>query len=275
MTTTSARPTPAIPGGARPRAAIAARTLRTDRWWVYPLTTGAILLFFIAYATVRIFMAKWYWVNDYHYLTPLYSPCLSKSCPPGAADFGTPLPKFPWFIPLGIIAFPVVAGFRVTCYYYRKAGYRSLWLSPQACAVAEPHQKYTGETRFPLVVMNYHRFFFYLAALVLVINMYDGVKAFEGKDGSFGAGLGTLIIWVNVAMLAGYTLSCHACRHVVGGRLKHFSKHPVRYRFWTFVSKLNGRHATFAMSSLFTVILTDAYIMAVSAGWVTDLRFFN
>mgnify|MGYP006171582735 CR=1 FL=1 len=27
--------------------------------------------------------------------------------------------------------------------------------------------------------------------------------------------------------------------------------------------------------SLFTVIITDAYIMAVSAGWITDLRIFN
>ena len=31
-------------------------------------------------------------------------------------------------------------------------------------------------------------------------------------------------------MLWGYTLSCHSCRHVTGGRLKHFSKHPMRYR---------------------------------------------
>ena len=76
-------------------------------------------------------------------------------------------------------------------------------------------------------------------------------------------------------MLAGYTLSCHACRHVVGGRLKHFSKHPVRYRFWTFVSKLNARHGFYAMASLVTVILTDAYIMATSAGWFDDPRFIN
>jgi len=26
---------------------------------------------------------------------------------------------------------------------------------------------------------------------------------------------------------------------------------------------------------LFTVIATDAYIMAVSAGWLTDLRIYN
>jgi hypothetical protein len=270
MSITASRPT-----RARPRAAIAAKTLRTDRWWLPPLTIGAILAFFIVYSTVRIFMADWYWVDEFHYLTPLYSPCVADNCVPGSSHFGTWLPALPFFIPLGIIAFPIVAGFRVTCYYYRKAGYRSLWASPQACAVVEPHKKYSGETRLPLIVMNYHRYFFYLAALVLLINTYDAALAFHGKDGGFGIGLGTLIIWINVAALAGYTLSCHACRHVMGGRLKHFSKHPVRYRFWTLVSKLNTRHGTFAMVSLVTVILTDAYIMSVSAGWFPDLRFFN
>jgi hypothetical protein len=259
----------------RPRAAIAAKTLRTDRWWLWPVGMAAILLFFVAYSTVRIFMAKWYYVEDYHYLTPLYSPCISESCVPGSAHFGRPLPELPFFIPLGIIAFPIVAGFRVTCYYYRKSYYRSLWFSPQACAVREPHKKYTGETRFPLFLNNSHRYFFYLAALVLLINTYDAILAFRGPDGGFGVGLGTLIIWINVAMLAGYTVSCHACRHVMGGRLKSFSKHPLRYRAWTLVSKFNTRHGTFAMISLFTVILTDFYIMAVSAGWFPDPRFFN
>jgi hypothetical protein len=58
---------------------------------------------------------------------------------------------------------------------------------------------------------------------------------------------------------------------VGGGRMKHFSKHLVRYRLWTFVSKLKVRHRTFAMVSITTVINTDAYIMAVSAGWINDL----
>jgi hypothetical protein len=38
-------------GQARGRAAIAARTLRTDRWWAYPLTTFTVLLAFVGYAT--------------------------------------------------------------------------------------------------------------------------------------------------------------------------------------------------------------------------------
>ncbi len=92
------------------RAQISARTLRQDRWWQYPLTTGAILLFFIAYATVRIFMRDYYWAAEEHYLTPLYSPCISESCVPGSSHFGTPLPEMPIFIPIGILTFVILAG---------------------------------------------------------------------------------------------------------------------------------------------------------------------
>lgn len=278
MTTTSASPPPVPPVqnvAPRPRAAIQAKTLRTDRWWLPPLSVGAVLAFFIVYSLVRIFMNRWYWVGEFHYLTPMYSPCLSKSCVPGASHLGTPLPKLPVGVPLAILIFPILAGFRSTCYYYRKSGYRSLWAAPAACAVPEPHRRYTGETRFPLNLMNAHRYFFFLASILLLINTYDAGMAFVGRDGGFGMGIGSLIILINVVMLWLYSLSCHACRHVVGGRLRHFSRHPVRYRLWTFVSRINPRHGTFAMISLTTVILTDAYVMAVSAGWIPDLRFFN
>jgi hypothetical protein len=257
------------------RAKVGQRTLRTDRWWLAPLRIGVVLAFFVIYATVRIFMNKYYWAGEQHYLTPLYSPCLSESCVPGSSHFGTPLPKLPVFIPIGIITFAILAGFRGTCYYYRKAGYRSFFFAPAACAVPETHKKYTGESRFPLIALNLHRYFFYGALIFGVLNIYDGVQAFHGDGGGFGIGLGTVIIWVNLVCLWLYTLSCHACRHIVGGRLKNFSKHPMRYRYWTFVSKLNPKHGTFAMTSLFTVILTDFYIMAVSAGWFSDLRIIN
>jgi hypothetical protein len=56
------------------RAKISARTLRTDRWWFAPLITFVGLGAWVLYATVRVFMQKWYWVDDFHYLTPFYSP---------------------------------------------------------------------------------------------------------------------------------------------------------------------------------------------------------
>ena len=87
-------------------------------------------------------------------------------------------------------------------------------------------------------------------------------------------GLGTLIMLVNVVFIWLYTLGCHSCRHIMGGRLRHFSKHPVRYKLWTWVSKLNGHHARYAWLSLFSVALTDFYIYLLATGAFDDPRFF-
>ena len=146
--------------------------------------------------------------------------------------------------------------------------------SPTACAVAEPHAKYTGETRLPLIIQNTHRYFFYIAGIISVINTYDAVNAFQSPSG-FGFGLGNAVLVVNVVMLWVYTLSCHSCRHVVGGRLKHFSKHPVRYWLWGQVSKLNTRHKLYAWITLGTLMLTDFYVMLVASGTISDLRFIG
>jgi hypothetical protein len=256
------------------RAAIGAKTLRTDRWWVAPLLTAAGLSAWVLYALIRTATQKYYVVPEHGYLTPFSSPCLSQSCDEAAAHFGRPLPKFPPLVPFGIVVLPFLLGFRLTCYYYRKAYYRAFWLSPPACAVAEPHQKYTGETRFPLIIQNAHRYFFYAAVLISVINTYDAVAAFHGDEG-FQMGLGNLILVGNVIMLWAYTASCHSCRHIAGGRLKHFSKHPVRYWFWTQISKLNTRHMQLAWITLGTLALTDAYVALVAADVIPDLRFFN
>lgn len=133
-----------------------------------------------------------------------------------------------------ILIFPL--GFRLTCYYYRKAYYRGFWASPPACAVAEPHSAYTGETRFPLILQNLHRYFFYAALPVAAILTYDTALTFRNDRYEWGhMGLGTLVFLVNIVLIWAYTLSCHSCRHIIGGRLKHFSKHPVRYRLWGWV----------------------------------------
>ena len=193
---------------------------------------------------------------------------------PGASHFGTPFGELPWFIPLAFVSLPFLLLFRLTCYYYRKAYYRSFWFSPPACAVAEPHERYTGETKLPLIMQNVHRYFFYVAVIISLINTYDAIIAFQSPSG-FGFGLGNVILMGNVTLLWIYTISCHSCRHVTGGRLKHFSKHPVRYRIWTFVSKLNTRHMQFAWITLGTLVLTDFYVMLVASGTISDLRFIG
>ena len=82
-------------------------------------------------------------------------------------------------------------------------------------------------------------------------------------------GLGTVLMMVNVVLIWLYTLSCHSCRHIIGGRLRHFSKHPVRYQALDLVSKLNVDHARYAWLSLFSVALVDLYIWGLAAGWST------
>lgn len=262
------------------RAQIKQRTLRTDRWWQSPLVVDLGFAAFVIYATVRAFMQNNYYVAEYHYLTPFYSPCVVKwneatqsGCIPEASHFGQFLPDV-WWLPYAAVTLPFLLLFRLTCYYYRGAYYRSVWQSPTACAVAEPHATYTGETRFPLIIQNTHRYFFYIAGIISVINTYDAIIAFQSPSG-FGFGLGNIILVVNVVMLWVYTLSCHSCRHVVGGRLKHFSKHPVRYWMWTQISRLNTRHKLYAWITLGTLMLTDFYIMLVASGTISDLRFIG
>jgi len=258
------------------RAPIADAHLRTDTWWVLPLTVVVVLLSFIVYSTWAAFQNAHYYVAPY--LSPFYSPCIAKSCV--HATFGGGLPDFAFPI-VGVVspAFLILWGpglFRLTCYYYRKAYYRSFWLAPAACAVRDVKPGYSGETRFPLILQSFHRYAWYVAVVFIILLTWDALLAFRfpapGGGTQFGIGVGTLVMWVNVIFLAGYTFSCHSCRHVCGGHVDVFSKAPTRYSLWHVISRLNENHPTFAWLSLFSVGLTDLYIRLVSMGIVRDLR---
>ena len=77
------------------RAEIPQRTLRTDRWWVPTVSTNLGFGAFLLYGLIRASVQSAYWVEDYHYLTPFYSPCISTGCVPevqpprscGSAEF--------------------------------------------------------------------------------------------------------------------------------------------------------------------------------------------
>jgi hypothetical protein len=259
------------------RASVGKRTLRVDRWWAQPHTTWVLLGLWVVYATVRVFTHSPFYVGPettpnqpYHYLSPFVSPCVTASCPDSSREFGTWFGQFPPVLPYAIITLVFLLGFRMTCYYYRKAYYRAFWRAPSACAVPEPHGTYRGETRFPLIIQNAHRYFFYLAVIISLVNTYDVVVTLE-----YGIGVGTLIMIANVILLWAYTLGCHACRHAVGGQLRHFSRHPVRYRLWKGVTVLTNKHMQFAWTTLGTLMLTDWYIWMVSSGVFADLRFAN
>src|SRR5580698_8346066 len=153
----------------RTRAQIAERTLRKDPWYNRGRVVATLLTIWIAYATVRVFTGHWYFVPKDHYLTPFYSPCVSGECVPGSSSLGHWIPAIPPIIPYAFVALVFVLGFRLTCYYYRGAYYRAFWRAPAACAVREPHAADTGESRFPLIVQNLHRYFFYLAIPIAIL----------------------------------------------------------------------------------------------------------
>ena len=86
--TTTARDHGASPPIAPGRADLQARSLRRDRWWLAPLANALGLATFVVYATIRSFWGSAYYVDQYHYLSPFYSPCLSASCVPGSTHLG-------------------------------------------------------------------------------------------------------------------------------------------------------------------------------------------
>ncbi len=246
------------------------RTERRDLWWVGPLVTGIVLASFVVYSTFRVFYNAEYVINtatSAYILSPFYSPLLV-----------VPSWMPTWISPAMFILW-MPGGFRVTCYYYRKAYYRAFFLDPPGCAVGEARGKsYRGETRM-LLFQNLHRYFMYLAVLFLFVLAYDAIDAMMWPTGdghhTFGISIGTLALIANVTLLSLYTFSCHSLRHLVGGNVDCFScvaLGQVRYSLWKNASILNKNHMLWAWLSLFGVALTDLYVWLVAAGHLTDLR---
>lgn len=235
-------------------------TLRRDAWWVENLPFIIVLSAFGIYTTWRAFEGTYYWVAPY--LSPFYSPLID--------------PQHHWwpFSP-AILILGGPLGFRLTCYYYRKAYYRGFFLDPPACAVGEgKHRSYRGETAFPFILQNVHRYFFYIAVIFIAFLWYDAIIAFD-FGGHFGIGVGTLVMLVNITLLTIYTFSCHSLRSIVGGKLDCFSCTTLgvpRHSAWKSVTKLNEHHMFWAWVSMISVGLTDFYIYLVATGAIKDFR---
>jgi hypothetical protein len=242
-------------------------TLRTDGWWLEPLGVALLLGSFGVYATWAALQNAHYYVAPY--LSPFYSPCLATSC----RHVSLPLIGSWWNLSPAFLVLWIPGGFRATCYYYRKAYYRSFFGSPPGCAVRDVSKGYAGETRFPFILQNVHRYFFWLGIPVIAFLWWDAVMAFN-FNGRVGMGVGTLVLILNAALLSLYTFSCHSCRHLCGGGLNVFSKAPARHGIWRVVSRLNEKHMQIAWVSLIWVGLTDVYIRLLSMGVIKDVRFF-
>jgi hypothetical protein len=233
--------------------------VRTGSWWTQILPVVICLGGFGAYATYRAFEGAFFQWGPY--LSPFYSPLIDIHHR-----------YWPYSPALLILAGPL--GFRATCYYYRKAYYRAFFLDPAGCAVPERKRNYAGETRFPFILQNAHRYFLYLAIIFIAFLWHDAVKAFFFPDG-FGVGVGTLVLLINVTLLTLYLFSCHSVRHLFGGKLDCFSCARFgksRYPTWRSLTFLNERHMLFAWMSLFSVGFADFYVRLLSSGAIKDLR---
>ena len=125
-------------------------------------------------------------------------------------------------------------------------------------------------------MQNVHRYFLYVALLFILILAYDVWKALwfvdpaTGKS-SFGIGIGTVVLAINVYLLGGYTIGCHSLRHLIGGFRDQLAKSPACYRAYACVSCLNRRHMLWAWVSLFWVGFTDLYVRLCAMGYLARL----
>jgi hypothetical protein len=268
------KPVPVALGGTRGGPDV--KTLRRDNWWRSPVVTVVFLSAFVLYSTWAVFQNAYYYAGTGLHrdlISPFYSPCITASCVPGA--HGAFVVTW-WMLSPGILVLGGPLGFRLTCYYYRKAYYRSFWQSPPACGVADGHKHYSGETKFPLILQNAHRYFFFIGLFFNTVLTIDAVMAFRMPgEGGYGVSLGTIVLCVNAVFLWLYSLSCHACRHLCGGNVNQFSRHKVRHSLWKALTPLNANHMLFAWVSLGFVGFADLFVRLVAAGWWVDPQLFH
>jgi hypothetical protein len=265
------------------------QTTRPDAWWLQPLAVFLGFTAFIVYSTWAAFHplttvnglpapAYWFNGNGANYLSPFFSPEIFGYSP-HAIFGGVPAwwPAWLMFSPSFLVLW-APAGFRFTCYYYRGAYYKAFWADPINCAVGEPRKKFLGERSFPLILQNVHRYFFYIAALFIVLLAHDAWKAMWFTDAAgkhFGIGVGTIVLTLNPIFLGLYTFGCHSLRHLIGGFLDSKSKAPTCAKAYGCVSCLNTRHMMWAWVSLFWVGFTDVYVRLCATGCLHDVVFFK
>jgi len=249
----------AVESALSPRPASAREASPGRAWWIEPALTVICYSAFVIYATWSVFDQ----VNVvfYPYVSPFFSLWL------GFGLIRVPI--------IGILLAAVPLGLRGSCYYYRKSYFRSFFWDPPACAIQELKRgRYRGETRFPWVLNNYHRYFLILSLITLVFLWADVVRAFT-YQGSFFIGLGSVFMLVNVILLSLYTLTCHSFRYLMGGRIDAFSR-VLFGRAWHRIAMLlnyaNPRHGFYAWVSMFSVALTDVYIRLLMAGVIHEPR---
>jgi hypothetical protein len=252
-----------------------AATRRVDAWWAEPAATAIGLMVLFGYLTLRAFSGTHVWFPPY--ISPTVAPALFTpisgylgAVPVEHAWLGAFPTWWPAILPQSPAFFvPAFAlTFRFTCYYYRGAYYKAVFLTPPSCAVGGAPRRYRGETTL-LLFQNLHRYTFYYALFVLVCLWWEAASAFA-LDGRPGIGVGSVVMVINAALLSAYAFGCHSCRHLVGGRSDCLSCTRSRYGAWKGSTWLNERHMLFAWCSLVWVAFTDLYIYLLSTGTIRD-----
>jgi hypothetical protein len=234
-------------------------TLRVDRWSVRPILIGLGTIGFVLYATLSsVLLIPGILGVDYEamgYHSPFFSMGFAEGIVPS------------WVSP-AIFVLWIQVLFRATCYYFRGAYYKSIFADPPACAVGEPtvHRKYGMENRMPFILMNAHRFTFYLALIPMAVLWYDLALAFW-HDGAPRLGVGVFLLAADALLVTVYVFSCHSLRHLIGGGMDCFSctrNTQRRHGLWARVTALNNHHGTWFWLSLISIVLADLYIRSLA-----------
>ena len=236
------------------------QTSRKDAWWIMPLIQGGYLVLFGIYAMWAVaidFRNYDFFIGDTHFISPFFNPDIK-------------IPGWPEWLSPGLILIWAPLGFRATCYYARKVYYRAFFWDPPACAISEAkanHGEYKGESKLPYIVNNLHRYFFGVAFILAFFHIYEVFRLlFTGGFNTLAGGMGTIIIAIDATFLSLYVLSCHSCKHVVGGSVNRPMRsmiNYIRYRGWKIVKRLNINHNVYFWASLTSILISDLYIRFV------------
>jgi hypothetical protein len=233
---------------------------RSDTWWLMPVLQGAYLLFFVLYAfwaVVIDFSDFKTTIGDATFVSPFFNPDIDVSW-------------WPEGLSPGLILIWAPVGFRATCYYARKVYYRSFFWDPPGCAISEAKAydgEYLGENKLPYIINNVHRYFFYAAFILATFHAIEFFNlVLEGGFSTSKGAIATTILGVDAVFLALYVLSCHSCKHIVGGSQNRVSGSIVRkfrHSIWKRVKQLNVNHHAWFWLSLTTILIADLYIRFV------------
>jgi len=179
------------------------------------------------------------------------------------------------FWPFLILWMPL--GFRATCYTIARHIIAPIHGSARVRRGRASGRTYKGETSFRYPAEP-HRYFFYLATIVLLFLAIDAVRGFFFRDPlgncHFGCAVGRWCCF-STDLLSAFSFGCNSLRHLVGG---NSTASPARARrgHGSTVERrhvLHLKHMEWAWVSS-SGRFSDFYVRACAMGWWHDVRIF-